>query len=134
MMTVAIPEQMKDLLSRPKKAFAFLALVKSDGTPQVTPIWFDFDGTYFIFNTARGRVKDRIMKKHPAVAFTIPDPANPYRYLQVSGRVVVETEEGARAEIEDLNEKYHGRREYPVNPGEVRVTYKVLPERVQKMG
>jgi PPOX class probable F420-dependent enzyme len=130
-MTENIPEQLIDLLSRSKKAFAFLALVKSDGTPQVTPVWFDFDGTYIIFNTARGRVKDKILKKHPVVAFAIPDPANPYRYLQVSGRVVVETEEGAAEVIADLAEKYQGKREYPLPAGQVRVTYKVLPERVQ---
>jgi len=130
-MSVTIPENVKDLLARDKKAFAFLALVKSDGSPQVTPIWFDYDGTHFIFNTARGRLKDKIMRRHPRVAFDIPDPANPYRYLQVSGQVVVETEEGAAEQIADLAEKYHGKREYPLPSGEVRVTYKVLPERVQ---
>jgi PPOX class probable F420-dependent enzyme len=131
---IEIPEKMTDLLKREKKAFAYLALVKSDGTPQVTPIWFDFDGTYFIFNTARGRVKDKILSRHPMVAFAISDPANPYRYIQISGKVVDETETGAAQIIADLNEKYNGRREYPLRPGEVRVTYKVLPERVQTMG
>jgi PPOX class probable F420-dependent enzyme len=130
-MSVTIPEEVKDLLARAKKAFAFLALVKRDGSPQVTPVWFDYDGTHFIFNTARGRLKDTILRKHPRVAFAIPDPANPYRYLQVSGRVMVETEVGAAEEIADLAEKYHGKREYTLQPGEVRVTYKILPERVQ---
>jgi PPOX class probable F420-dependent enzyme len=130
-MAVTIPENLADLLTRSKKAFAFLALVKSDGNPQITPIWFDYDGTHIIFNTARGRVKDKILKKHPVVAFAISDPENPYRYLQLSGRVVVETEEGAPAVIADLSEKYTGKREYPLTAGEVRVTYKVLIERVQ---
>jgi PPOX class probable F420-dependent enzyme len=129
-MAQLIPERFNDLVSRETKAFASLALVKSDGTPQVSPIWFDYDGTFFIFNTARGRVKDKIMHRHPVVAFTIVDPANPYRYLLVSGRVVDESEGGGYDEICDLNEKYHGTRTYPVKAGEVRVTYKVLPERV----
>jgi len=128
-MTLPIPERLQDLLTRQKRAFAFLALVKKDGTPQVTPIWFDFDGQQFIFNTARGRVKDRIMRKHPRVAFVILDPDNSYRYLQVFGHVVAESEEDGRARIEDLNEKYQGKREYPVRPGEVRVTYRVEPDR-----
>jgi PPOX class probable F420-dependent enzyme len=127
-MSVAIPERLKDLLTREKKAFACLALVKKDGTPQVTPIWFDYDGTHFIFNTARGRVKDRIMHRHPEVAFVILDPNDSYRYLEVRGKVVEETEEGAYDEICDLNLKYHGNRDYPMQPGMVRVTYKVLPE------
>ena len=133
-MSFQIPEKFADLLTREKRAFAQLALVKSDGTPQVTPIWFDYDGTHFIFNTARGRVKDKILRRHPVVAFAISDPANPYRYIQISGKVVVETEEGGYDQICDLNEKYNGNRQYPRNPGEVRVTYKVLPETSQTMG
>lgn len=130
-MSTMIPESTLDLLRREKKAYAFLGLVKKDGTPQVTPIWFDYDGTHFIFNTARGRVKDKIMRRHPVVAFAICDPANPYRYLQVSGKVVGETEENAADVIADLAEKYTGQRVYKVAAGEVRVTYKVLPERTQ---
>ena len=128
-MLPTIPERLQDLLTRQKRAFAMLALVKKDGTPQVTPVWFDFDGQQFIFNTARGRLKDKILRRYPRVAFVILDPENSYRYLQVFGQVVAETEENARAQIEDLNEKYHGSRDYPNRPGEVRVTYRVEPDR-----
>lgn len=129
-----IPLAFADLVSREKKALAYLALVKQDGTPQVTPIWFDYDGTYFIFNTARGRVKDRILRRRPKVAFVIQDPDNPYRYLQVSGMVVDEDESSAVEQIRDLCEKYHGHRYFKIPEGDVRVTYRVLPERVQGMG
>ncbi len=128
-MAITIPERLADLLTREKRAFANLALTLRDGTPQVSPIWFDWDGTHFIFNTARGRVKDKVMHRHPVVAFSITDPANPYRYLMVRGRVVDETEEGGYEEICDLNDKYHGNRDYPKRP-ETRVTYKVLPEKI----
>jgi PPOX class probable F420-dependent enzyme len=133
-MTFNIPARFTDLVTREKRAFAYLALVKSDGTPQVTPIWFDYDGTHFIFNTARGRVKDKIMKRLPAVAFAIADPDNPYRYIQISGQVVSESEEGAADQIADLAEKYRGMRSYPLRPGETRVTYRVLPAKIQSMG
>lgn len=133
-MTTRDPSRWADLYTRQKKALAHLALVLHDGTPQVTPIWFDFDGTHFIFNTARGRVKDRVMRKHVAVAFAISDPEDAYRYVQVRGRVVEETEEGAYEGICDLNEKYRGHRDYPRRPGEVRVSYKVLPESYSGMG
>jgi len=129
-----VPEKHADLLSRETKAFAALGLVLKDGTPQVTPMWFDYDGEHFIFNTARGRVKDRIMKRKPQVAFAVQDPANPYRYVQVRGRVVSESEEGAYDQICDLAMKYQGKRNYPKNPGEQRVTYKVRPERYTTMG
>lgn len=129
-MGTVIPDEKQDLLSRRKKAFANLALVMSDGSPQVTPIWFDWDGQHIVINTARGRVKDRILKKHPRVALDIVDPQDPYRYLLIRGQVTEETEEGGYDEICDLNLKYHGNRNYPKNPGEVRVTYKITPEKV----
>src|SRR5581483_12441662 len=70
-MTVQFSQDDLRLLARETRAFAYLALTLSDGTPQVSPIWFDWDGTHFIINTARGRVKDKILKKHPVVAMTI---------------------------------------------------------------
>ena len=125
-----IPERLIDLLSLEKKAFASLALTLADGSPQVTPIWFGWDGTHIILNTARGRVKDKVMRRRGNVALSIVDPGDPYRYLQIRGRVVDETEEGAYDVICDLRLKYRGDRNYPMNPGEVRVTYQVLPEQV----
>ena len=38
-MTANIPEQYKDLFK--KVAFANLATLMPDGSPQVTPVWFD---------------------------------------------------------------------------------------------
>ncbi len=133
-MAVHIPEKRRQLLARDKKALAFLALVMSDGSPQVTPIWFDWDGTHIIINTARGRVKDKVLRRRPTVALAILNPDSPYDYLQIKGRVVEETEEGAYDVICSLNEKYHGKYEYPKYPGEVRVTYKILPERISPRG
>jgi PPOX class probable F420-dependent enzyme len=127
---VKIPEKSLDLLSPEKKAFANLALVRSDSTPHVTPIWFDWDGTYIIINTVRGRVKDHVLHKRPMVALLITDPDNPYRYIQIRGHVTAETEEGAYDQICKLNQKYHGKYEYPRYEGQVRVTYKILPEDV----
>lgn len=130
-----IPEEFLDLLKRDTRAFANLAVVLSDGTPQVSPIWFHYDGTHFIFNTARNRVKDKALHRHPMVAFSILDPKNPYRYLLVRGQVVEETEEGAydgplgSGSICDLNEKYKGDRNFPKRPT-IRVIYKVLPLKV----
>jgi PPOX class probable F420-dependent enzyme len=128
---VNIPEEFAGLLTWETKALANLALVMRDGTPQVTPVWFDFDGTHIVINTARGRVKDKILRKHPYVALSIQDPTTLYRYLQVRGKVVEESEEGAYEMICRLNEKYHDKYEFPRHPGEVRVTYKILPQHVR---
>lgn len=128
-----IPEQYRDLFE--KKAFAHLATINPDGSPQVTPVWVDFDGTHIRFNTARGRVKDRNLRRTPTVALSIMDPGNPYRYLRVRGRVVEVTEQGADQHIDALAKKYLGQDKYPYRqPGEVRVLCKVVPERAAGQG
>jgi PPOX class probable F420-dependent enzyme len=123
----------RDILD--KRAFAHLATVGPDGSPQVTPVWVDFDGTHVRINTARGRVKERNLRRTPRVALSVQDPDNPYRYVQIRGRVVEMTEQGADAHIDALARKYLGQERYPYRqPGEVRVMVKILPERVQGMG
>jgi len=129
----AIPEAFNDLLTK-KKAFANLATVNADGTPQVTPVWFDWDGSRLRINTARGRVKDKNLRRTPAMALTITDPDNPYRYVQVRGRVANVTESGADAHIDALAKKYTGKDYANRKPGEVRVIFTISPERVQTMG
>lgn len=127
----SIPESHHDLLSEDKKAFAYLATVMKDGSPQVTPIWFNTDGTHILINSAAGRLKDRNMRARASVALAIADPENPYRYLQIRGKVVEITLEGADAHIDALAFKYQGLPSYPYRrAGEQRVTYKILPEQV----
>ena len=124
-----IPSEYQDLLKDETKAFLFLATVNADGTPQVTPVWFNTDGGHILVNTAKGRLKDKNMRARPIVAFVIQDPGDPYRFVQIRGRVVEITEEGALEHIDALSHIYYGR---PWNPieGQVRVIYKILPERV----
>ena len=130
----AIPETFKDLLTT-KKAFANLATINPDGTPQVTPVWFDWDGQQIRINTAKGRVKDKNLRRTPVVALSILDPDNPYRYVQIKGRVVSVTESGADTHIDALAKKYLGQDRYPYRkPDEVRVTFTIAPDRVQTMG
>jgi PPOX class probable F420-dependent enzyme len=132
-MTATIPQQFQDLLT--KKAFAHLGTIMPDGSPQVTPVWFDFDGNHVRVNSAKGRVKDKNMRRNAQVALAIQDPENPYRYLGVRGRVVEITESGADAHIDSLAKKYLGQDRYPNRkPGEIRVIYRIRPERVSTMG
>ena len=128
-----IPENFRDIFA--KKAFAHLATVGRDGAPQVTPVWVDYDGTHVRINTARGRAKDKNLQRNPKVALSAQDPDNPYRYVQVRGRVVEMTEKDADTHIDALSKKYTGRDKYANRrPGEVRVIVKILPEKVQSMG
>ena len=128
-----IPENYRDLFSKP--AFAHLVTLMPDGSPQVTPVWVDLDGNTVLINTAKGRLKDRNMRRDPRVALAISDPANPYRYVQVRGRIEHATEDGADAHIDKMAKKYLGKDTYPFRqPGEVRVIYKITPEQVQVWG
>src|SRR5213080_4676346 len=100
-----LPPDFLDLVTT-KKAFADLATVMPDGSPQVTPIWFDFTGGKIRINTARGRVKDRNMSKNARVALAIMDPDNAYRHIQIRGRISNVTEQGADQHIDSLAKKY----------------------------
>ena len=124
-----IPDSFSDLFQ--KKAFAQLATLMSDGSPQVTPVWFEFDGKHIVINSAKGRTKDKNMRRNPIVALSIQDPDNAYRHLSLKGKVVEITEKGADAHIDKLSKKYTGKDVYPNRrPGEVRVIYKILVEKV----
>ncbi len=132
-MAATIPESFKDLFT--KVAFAHLATLMADGSPQVTPVWCDFDGTHIRVNSAKGRVKDKNMRRNKRVALSIMDPANSYRHLDVQGEITEITEQGADAHIDALAKKYLGKDKYPFRaPGEVRVIYKILPSKVSTTG
>ena len=132
-MPAKIPEKYRDLFD--KKAFAHLATLMPDGRPQVTPVWCDFDGTHVRVNSAKGRVKDRNMRRDPRVALSLIDPDNGYRYLEVRGRVVDITEKGGVEHIDALAKKYMGVDRYPYHkPEDVRVIYKIAPESFSSMG
>jgi PPOX class probable F420-dependent enzyme len=130
-----VPDSFKDLLADKIRAFAYLATLMSDGSPQVTPVWFNTDGTYILINSAAGRAKDRNMRARPQVALVIADPKNPYRYIQIRGQVVEITREGADAHIDALAGKYTGTPKYGNRrPDEERITYKIMPNKVTVMG
>ena len=124
-----IPDAFADLLE--KRYAAFVATLMPDGGPQVTPVWIMRDGDDLIINSARGRVKDKNLRRDARVAVCITDTANASRYISIRGRVVEITEEGADAVISALALKYTGNPAFrPSNAGEVRVTYRIKPESV----
>ena len=113
------------------KNFASVATVGEDGGPQVTPVWIEWDGTHVTFNTEKKRAKFRNLSKDPRVAISVFDMANPYNYIEIRGRVVDITEEGAADDIDRLMKKYTGQEKYAWHqPGDVRVIVKVQPEKV----
>ncbi len=129
-----IPAAYLDLFE--KKAYCYLATVMPDGTPQVTPVWVDYDGQHLLINTSKGRLKEKNMAVRPQVGMTIQDPDDPYRYLSIQGRVVkiVEESEGARDHINKMSKKYNGQPVYQGPAGQLRRLFKISPEKVLAHG
>jgi PPOX class probable F420-dependent enzyme len=132
-MSQVIPEKYRDLFS--KRAFASLGTLMPDGRPQVTPVWVDIEGDLVIFNSAKGRQKDKNVRRDPRVSLAVIDPENPYRFMEIRGRVVEITEQGGSEHIDKMAKKYLGVDKYPYGqPSEVRVIYKIQPEHTTVMG
>jgi PPOX class probable F420-dependent enzyme len=126
-----IPPGFEDLLREETRAYAYLATLMPDGSPQVTPVWFSVEGEHILVNTAKGRIKDRNMRERSQVALVIADPRNPYRYLQVRGRVVGNRRDEQRRHFAALDQKYTGGPSRGTRPAhEVRVVHTIQPERI----
>jgi PPOX class probable F420-dependent enzyme len=104
-----IPEELQYLLADETKAFAFLATTMPDGSPQVTPVWFNTDEENILINTVKGRTKYRNILANHQVALAIPDPQDPYRYVQIRGRVVDMLTTGGTEHIQKLAVIYTGK-------------------------
>ncbi len=132
-MATPIPESYMDLFNKP--AFGVLTTLMPDGSPQTQPVWVDFENGRVLVNSALGRQKDKNLRRDPRVAITLIDPDNPYRYLEVRGKVAEITQDGAAQHIDKMAKKYLGQDKYPyAQPGEQRVLYKIEPEKIHTMG
>jgi PPOX class probable F420-dependent enzyme len=128
-MAAAIPDKYRDLFQKP--AFGVLATLMPDGQPQLTPVWVDWQDGHVIVNSAKGRQKDKNIERDRRVTITLIDPENPYRYVEVRGRVDEITQTNADTHIDKMAKKYLGKDKYPFRqPGEVRVMYKIAPQHV----
>jgi hypothetical protein len=128
-MAAAIPDKYRDLFQKP--AFGILATLMPDGQPQVTPVWVDWQDGRVIVNSAKGRQKDKNIERDRRVTITLIDPENPYRYVEIRGRVDEITKKDADTHIDKMAKKYLGKDKYPFRqPGEERVMYKITPQHV----
>ena len=124
-----IPEPYQDLFDDETKAYLFLATIMDDGTPQVTPVWFNTDSEYILINTEAGRIKDKNMQARPHVALVIQDPNDPYRYIQIRGKIAERTTKGADEHINTLSQKYRGKN-WDIPAKEPRVIFKISPDKI----
>lgn len=127
-MAAKLNDEQRHLIEAPN--FGSIATVNSDGSPQVTPVWVDYDGEHVLVNTERSRRKARNIARDPRVAIEVRDRKNPYQAVEIRGRAELVTD-GASEHIDRLAKKYMGKDEYPFHePGEVRVIVRITPEHV----
>ena len=111
------------------KNFGALAVITEDGTPEVTPVWVDWDGEYAILNTLRARAKPGHVERNPVVELAVTNRENPYQHVRIKGHAEL-VEQGAEEHIDKMAQKYLGKESYPRSPGDRRVLIRIRPERV----
>jgi PPOX class probable F420-dependent enzyme len=129
-MAERIDGRAQELIDAPN--FAHLATVRKDGSAHGTVVWAHSEDGRLTLNSAEGRAWPANVRRDPRVTVTVANAENPYEYVEVRGRVVEDTHDGADEHIDALSKKYLGKDEYPFRqPGEQRIRFVVEPERVR---
>ena len=122
-----VPKEREDILT--KVSFGHVATIGPNGEPQVNPVWFEWDGEFIKFSQTTTRQKYRNVRRDPRIAISVQDPDDPYRYVEIRGRVERIEDDPDKAFINKMAKKYLGLDEYPWSqPGEQRVVVYVRPE------
>lgn len=120
----------------PGKAIGHLATLGPHGEVQNNPVWFlaDPDGGAFRFNVATTRRKYWNIISNPQVALSVVDPEDPYRYLELRGRVDHMDPDTDLAWLNTASRCYLDK-EYPwAQPDEQRVVVSVHVYKTSRMG
>jgi len=132
-MSVRIEGRAEELLRA--RNFCHLATLRPDGSVHGVPVWVDVQDGLPVLNSAEGRAWPRNLERDPRVTLTVQNMENPYEYVEIRGRVVERTHEGADEHIDALAKKYLDKDEYPGRkPGEQRVIIRVEPEHARLWG
>jgi PPOX class probable F420-dependent enzyme len=126
-MTLPVPALLRELLDA--NAFAVIATINPDGAPQSSVIWAKVDGDDVVFSTILSRRKTLNMQRDPRVSLCVYDPADPYRYVEVRGRVVM-TKDGGPELIQELSQRYTGTPFEESDPANVRVVCRIEADAV----
>jgi PPOX class probable F420-dependent enzyme len=118
------PESHADLLEGPN--FAHLATVRPDGSPQSNVMWFEYVDGVVKFTHTSGRQKYKNIEHEKRVAFSVADPENPYRFIEVRGEVSdIEQDTADAAFYKHLQQRYG--QDYPITDAAERVIISVTP-------
>lgn len=132
-MSVTIPSGHEDILER--TGFAHLASIGPDGEPQSHPVWYEWSDGRLKVSTTEGRQKLANIRRDPRVSATIQDPDDPYRYIEIRGKVDTISDDPESTFIDSLARRYLGEDTYPGHqPGDRRVILAIEPQKVNTMG
>jgi PPOX class probable F420-dependent enzyme len=132
-MAVELTEAQKAVIDG--KNFAHVATYFPNGTVQVNPVWVDRDGDTLLINSAEGRAKVKNLRADPRITLEVNNHDNPYEYVEIRGRAVELTHDGADDHIDALAKKYMDADSYPLRKeGEVRVTIRIEAEKILGYG
>ena len=114
-----------------KRNLIFLATIMKDGSPQISPVWGDYEDGYILVNTAEGRIKHKNVLRDPRVAVSVVDNDNPLNMTTIRGKVESIIPDYEYKHANKLTKKYMGKDKYPFRqPGEKRIIFKIMPEKV----
>ncbi|MDQ3742264.1 MAG: PPOX class F420-dependent oxidoreductase [Actinomycetota bacterium] len=125
-----IEGRVKELLEQPN--FTHLSTLREDGSIHGVVVWQHVEDGKVALNSSEGRAWPANVRRNPQVTITVHSEENPYEYVEIRGRVVEDTHDGAKEHIDALAKKYMDKDEYPfLQPGEQRIKFLVEPERIR---
>ena len=109
----------------------FIATVMKDGSPQVSPVWANYEDGYVLVNTAEGRIKHKNILHDPRVAVSVVSNENPLDMTTIRGIVEELIPDYNYIHADKLTQQYMNREHYPFKrENEKRIILKIKPERV----
>jgi PPOX class probable F420-dependent enzyme len=114
-----------------EKNLIFIATINLDGSPQLTPVWGDYQNGHVLVNTAEGRIKHRNVLHDSRVAVCVVAHDNPLDMITIRGKVIEIIPDYDYTYADKLTKKYLDLEKYPFKiSGEKRITFKIKPEHV----
>ena len=113
------------------KNLVFISTLMKDGSPQLSPVWANYEDEHILVNTAEGRIKHQNVLRDPRVAVSVVSKSNPLDMTTIRGKVVEIIPDPEYKHADKLTMQYMGRDHYPFKrEDEKRIIFKIKPERV----
>jgi len=114
-----------------EKNLVFIATLMEDGSPQLSPVWANYNDGFILVNTAEGRVKHKNILRDPRVAVSVTSNDNPLDMTTIRGTVVEIISDIEYHHADKLTQQYMDRSHYPFKrDDEKRIILKIKPHKI----